>query len=483
MTGAKSIIELVKKIHDALHENWNTFLTVDTEKSVTDSHTFLIGSGSISVNPHNLSYSVFHRAPEIAPEIGKIFHPGLSSNFSYDFPYSWSKEAFHPLTENFMNSPTCSDGTGHLKTNLICPVRIRTQPCQTLPDLESTKEAKRFLNERKCNPGPYFLAIGFHKPHIPFKFPKGFLNFYPKSKFDNFSDIDYKPFGIPNVAWNPFNDIRRRDDVEKLNISFPFGPIPKDFRISIRQGYYASISYIDYLFGTLMDLINFNNTIIILTSDHGWSLGEHAEWAKYSNFEVAVRVPLIVYSPEFKFSTPRKIENIVELIDLFPTVVDLAKLPPVSDCESTKTKTCSEGKSFYKLLLGSKSSKHKYAISQYPRPGEYPTEFPNSDKPKLRDIKIMGYSVRTKNFRYTLWIKFNPRNFKKGRPFLASFFFINYIALICILFIDWNTIYGEELYDHRLDPKENMNLSDRPEFDNIKNKLRKILIKETDTLC
>uniref|UniRef100_T1GH89 Sulfatase N-terminal domain-containing protein n=1 Tax=Megaselia scalaris TaxID=36166 RepID=T1GH89_MEGSC len=347
--------------------------------------------------------------------VGKIFHPGISSNFSDDFPY------------------ICPDGTGYLRKNLICPVKLKTQPMKTLPDIESAKEAVRFLSKPKEK--PFFLSVGFFKPHIPFRFPKYFLNKFNKDDFKNYTQDIFKPLDMPHVAWNPYMDIRKRDDFKNLNISFPYGPVPEYQRISIRQAYYASVSYVDDLFGYIMKNVNFNDTIVLATSDHGWSLGEHAEWAKYSNFDVALKVPLIVYSPEFKLDSPKKVENIVELLDIFPTLADLAHLSPLKKCTRKAEKTCGEGNSLYSLLQSGNSKYAKnFALSQFPRPSEFPKR--ESDKPRLKHIKIMGYSIRTTYFRYTLWIKFNHKSFTK----------------------DWNYVYGEEMYDHRADKDEEHNL-------------------------
>lgn len=93
-------------------------------------------------------------------------------------------------------------------------------------------------------------------------------------------------------------------------------------------------------------------------------------------------------------------------------------------------------------------------FTQYPRPGIFPTENPNSDKPRLKDIKIMGYSIRTKRYRYTEWVGFDATRFK----------------------INWKKIYGRELYDHLIDVKEDLNLADREELKNLTKTLKKKLI-------
>uniref|UniRef100_A0A1A9WG07 Sulfatase N-terminal domain-containing protein n=1 Tax=Glossina brevipalpis TaxID=37001 RepID=A0A1A9WG07_9MUSC len=357
--------------------------------------------------------------------IGKVFHPGISSNYTDDYPHSWSAPPFHPSTEIYMNSAVCPDAYGSLKNNLICPVHVRTQPFQTLPDIQSTAEAIRFIKSyRSSAANPFFLALGFHKPHINFRFPIHYMKRFPLQSFYNYTPDTFRPKGMPKVAWNPYTDIRSRDDFRNLNISFPYGPIPPLFSAEIRQAYYASVSYVDDLFGKFVKHIDSENTVIVVTSDHGWSLGEHAEWAKYSNFEVAVRVPLIVQSPDFPspYHANIPIKSIIELVDLFPSLVDLAHLPSVPKCIRNvpmfKQLLCTEGKSFYNLIQGIDTKKQYIALSQYPRPGMLPTKHPNSDKPRLRNIRIMGYSMRTNYYRYTIWVRYHPGNFSCGKSLL-----------------------------------------------------------------
>ncbi|KAH8300362.1 hypothetical protein KR018_000005 [Drosophila ironensis] len=389
---------------------------------------------------------------------GKVFHPGLSSNNTDDYPLSWSAPAFRPRTEQFMNSPVCPDREGVLRKNLICPVELQTQPYKTLPDIESVAEALRFVESRKhLREEPFFLAMGFHKPHINFRFPKQFLAKFPLSQFYNYTDDRVKPPNMPAVAWNPYTDVRSRDDFKQSNISFPYGPISRDQAAQIRQGYYASVAYVDDLFGKLMAGLDMDNTVVVVLGDHGWSLGEHAEWAKYSNFEVALRVPLMIRSPQLPLARTEYHHGITELLDVFPTLVDLAGLPPLPVCRNSQDLTCSEGKSLYPQLTDQRlgTADEHVALSQYPRPGMLPTKHPNSDKPKLRNIKIMGYSLRTDLYRYTLWVRFHVQNFTR----------------------DWHDVYGEELYDHRLDSGEELNLVPLPEFDDVRQRLRRRLME------
>ena len=240
---------------------------------------------------------------------------------------------------------------------------------------------------------------------------------------DNFNKDYLRPFDLPDVSWNPYNDLREREDFKTLNVSFPFGPVPSEFAAKIRQHYYASVSYVDNLLGQLLDSVDFTNTIVVLTSDHGWSLGEHSEWAKYSNYEIALKVPLIIYNPHRPQIRAQRIDAIGELLDLFPTITDMAGLPPISKCDGQFELedgdiTCTEGNSLYNLMEGNGEENDRIAYSQYPRPGTYPTKSPDSDRPKLQDIKIMGYTMRTKQFRYTAWIKFNHKKFKRSKALI-----------------------------------------------------------------
>lgn len=115
-------------------------------------------------------------------------------------------------------------------------------------------------------------------------------------------------------------------------------------------------------------------------------------------------------------------------------------------------------------------------MSQYPRPGMLPTKHPNSDKPKLRNIKIMGYSLRTDFYRYTLWVRFHAHNFSRGEyKERSNWKVVSYKNPFVLT--DWHNIYGEELYDHRLDSGEEFNLVSLPEFDAVRHHLRRQLIE------
>uniref|UniRef100_A0A4X1SVW1 Iduronate 2-sulfatase n=1 Tax=Sus scrofa TaxID=9823 RepID=A0A4X1SVW1_PIG len=382
----------------------------------------------------------------VTVSVGKVFHPGISSNHSDDSPYSWSLPPYHPSSEKYENTKTCKGPDGELHANLLCPVDVAEVPEGTLPDKQSTERAIQLLEKLRTSAVPFFLAVGYHKPHIPFRYPQEFQKLYPLENVTLAPDPQV-PAGLPPVAYNPWMDIRQREDVQALNLSVPYGPIPTDFQRKIRQSYFASVSYVDTQVGRLLSALDglelARSTIVALTSDHGWALGEHGEWAKYSNFDVATRVPLLVYVPGrtaplpeaggrlFPYIDPfasasesmepgRQAGDLVELLSLFPTLAGLAglRVPPRCPVPSFHVELCREGRNLLKYFQFGDLEEEPHArgnprelvaYSQYPRPADAPQW--NSDKPSLKDIKVMGYSIRTVDYRYTVWVGFSPREF------------------------------------------------------------------------
>lgn len=487
-----------------------------------------IAAGNFTTLPQHFKENGYHTA-----SVGKVFHPGKSSNFTDDYPYSWSVPAYHPSTQKYKMAKVCPGIDGKLHMNLVCPVDVGKMPEKTLPDIQSTQYAIEYLrNMSQHRDQPFFLAVGYHKPHIPLKFPKQYLDIYPLHKVPKVIDPFY-PSKLPAVAWNPWTDIREREDVKSLNLSFPYGPVPENFSQLIRQSYFAATSYMDDQVGLLLSTLEnegfANNTIIVFVGDHGWSLGEHQEWSKYSNFEVSTRVPLMFYVPGvtapeghrlFPHFSPlkqqdqlktalsehplhyNKIQNITrnslktdppvfhnrttsalsELVDIFPTVADLAGIPVPGRCpkNSAGIILCTEGSSLVQVIFnvsasiyqyknevyyksvsklnGKNSSGHNFiphlkkaVFSQYPRPSDVPVA--NSDKPKLRDISIMGYSMRTKDYRYIEWVTFNHSSFK----------------------MDWSEIHARELYSHAQDSLEDSNLAGLKQYQAVVDTLSKLL--------
>ncbi len=194
----------------------------------------------------------------------------------------------------------------------------------------------------------------------------------------------------------------------------------------------------------------------------GWSLGEHSEWSKYSNFDVALKVPLIISVPKtdttFKHISPfdkdlrqnwhnfKIVKELVELVDIFPTLCDLTALPVPPICPSNRSEIfCSEGISLKPLMksleIWNQTNVWKSAVfSQYPRPSFAPQL--NSDQPSLKDINIMGYTMRTAYLRYTEWLGFDHNSFQPN----------------------WDQVFARELY---FDDSQNLNVANDHRFKQI----------------
>jgi len=159
------------------------------------------------------------------------------------------------------------------------------------------------------------------------------------------------------------------------------------------HGYYAAVSMIDAQVGKLLDALNENglseNTIIVLWGDHGWKLGDYGAWCKHTNFEMDTNAPLMFSVPWLDRGI--KTKSLAEFVDIYPTLCDLAGLTKPSHLE---------GQSLVPVLENPKAEVNKVAISQYPRGKSLGYD---------RKSEIMGYSIRTGDFRYTRWQKYeNP---------------------------------------------------------------------------
>uniref|UniRef100_A0A8C8I781 Sulfatase N-terminal domain-containing protein n=1 Tax=Oncorhynchus tshawytscha TaxID=74940 RepID=A0A8C8I781_ONCTS len=241
---------VVKQDIDHLASKRNVFLNAYAQQAVcAPSRTSLLTSlhaGIYTTLPQCFKSKGYTTMP-----VGKVFHP--AANHSDDYPYSWSVPPYHPPSFKYDNRKVCKGIDGQLHVNLLCSVNVSEPPLGTLPDMEST-EAVRLLKSTRDSEKHLFLAVGFHKPHIPFRIPQEVLKLYPLDKMTLASDPD-GPKGLPT-----------------LNVSFPYEPIPKEFQLQIRQHYYVSVMYLDSQVGmlsnTLDDLGLAKDNDVVFTSDH-----------------------------------------------------------------------------------------------------------------------------------------------------------------------------------------------------------------------
>ena len=332
--------------------------------------------------------------------IGKIFH-NWRQEIQGD-PKSWSvPQVMHYATHGSDKPKMKDELPPNLSKNPKCD--MREVPDEAYFDGRIANLAVKTLGELEQKKKPFFLAVGFWKPHLPFNAPKRYWDLYDPAKLPPLTNPE-RPANAPEIA---FHDAR-----EMLRSFKGKPPTPAQVR-ELRHGYYAATTYMDAQIGKVLAQLDRlglrENTIITFASDHGFHLGEHKLWAKTSCFEWDAAVPIIIAPP--KLAKPgASTHALAELLDLYPTIVELAGLPKPRHLE---------GKSLLPVLKDPAATVKQAAYTQHPRPAYY------KGAPEA-----MGYSMRTADVRYTEW-----RNWKTGR------------------------IIARELYDHQKDPSENLNVA------------------------
>lgn len=341
---------------------------------------------------------------------GKVFH---ITNGNHEDDESWSVPAWHSLRDDVKKSSATKpaakpkkieidpDGADH-KDEL--PYESPDVADDKMVDGQIANAAIRALRELKDK--PFFLGVGFHRPHLPFIVPKKYWDLYDP-KTIRLAPNPFLPKDAPAFASNDAGELRRYKGVPAE------GPISEAEALKLVQGYYASVSFTDAQFGKLLnELENLGlreKTIVILWGDHGYQLGEHATWTKRTNWEIATRVPLLFSAPNQK-ATNRRTDALIEFVDIFPTLSELCRLPIPAGLEGT---------SFVPLLNNPQRTWKSAAFSIYAKP-----------IPELG--KGFGRAMRTERYRFIEWSA--PGNEKR--------------------------VY--ELYDHQSDPQENVNIANLP---------------------
>ena len=271
------------------------------------------------------------------------------------------------------------------------------------------RDIKRLKNESS----PFFLTAGFISNHLPFIAPKRFWDMY-----------DYESIKLPKNDIPPLNSpsISISNNSELINgyLGIPKkGDLSEDLSKKLKHGYYATVSYVDYLVGKIIITLEeeelLKNTIIIFVSDHGFNLKEHSQWGKYTSHRISGRVPLIIYDPKTKSSINSN--SLVELVDIYPTVLDLLGL------ESPDHEL--EGKSLVNILKD--------------------PMYENKSHVFMKNAK--GYTIKTTDFSYTEYLKL-----KDNRPLI-----------------------GNMLFDHNNDKDETINLSSDIRYKNVVDSLSSLL--------
>ena len=306
------------------------------------------------------------------------------------------------------------------------PFEISNVPDEAYTDGAITVSALSLLDQVSDDTSkPFFLAIGFKRPHLPFVAPKKYWDLYDREaiqlaafqkKSKNSSDLAYHSSGEMRSYLS--SEVHYKLNEKKLL------EMDEELQKKLIHGYYACVSFVDTQVGKIIEKLKEKdldkNTIIVVFGDHGWHLGDHSLWNKHSNFEQATRSPLMIYVPNGNTSV--KVSSPTEFVDLFPTLCELSGLSIPENLD---------GKSLLPLINQTNKVAKKYAVSQWHKG------------------KVTGYSFRTDTYRYTVWI-----DKKKSSEFITS-----------------NDIVAQELYDYSKDPLETRNHFGRPEYKAIQKEL------------
>jgi len=275
-------------------------------------------------------------------------------------------------------------------------------PANEYHDGKMTEVAIQKLNEVKDR--QFFMTIGYKKPHLAFVAPEKYFDLYKREELV-LADNPFPIKDAPSYAGSSWGELRAYNDIPAT------GPVDDAKARELIHGYNACVSFVDDQIGRVLKELRRlgldKNTIIVLWGDHGWKLGEHGMWAKHTNYELDTHVPLIISWPGHHKPGMRS-EALVEYVDIYPTLCELTGLPIPDICE---------GQSFAPLLDDPDLDWKKAAFSYYPR----------GDK--------LGYAIKTDRYRFVEW--------KIKATGQADSY---------------------ELYDHQKDPRENVNLANKPEY-------------------
>ncbi|TWT84293.1 Arylsulfatase [Planctomycetes bacterium CA13] len=377
----------------------------------------------------------FHKHGYHTVSMGKIFHNHMPDRVSFDEPDL--RPAKYMTAELIDREPESFYHDDALNAELV---RIRKRRLEKNPnayadgwaygrstesfdapdsefyDGAQTDLAIQTLGRLKEKKQPFFLALGYYRPHLPFVAPTKYWELYDRDQLSMASN-PFLPKNSPVMAMNSAYELKGCYDLEHVKHPSVAKLTEQEARL-LKHGYYASVSFVDACLGKLLKGLTEHgldkNTIIVVWGDHGWKLGEHGSWCKQTNYDIDLRVPLLVHVPGQTSSGACR--AIVELVDLYPTLCDAAGIAIPDNMEGT---------SFLPLLSDPELNWKSAAFSQFHRS---PRVTPDGGR-------YMGLSMVTSRYHYVQWR-------------------------------DWNHVTGVagdlvavELYDQQVDPSENTNIA------------------------
>ncbi len=375
------------------------------------SYTARIDEDSPGITP---LHTHFKRNGYETYSLGKILHYPEDQSDGWTEP-PWRPNRAEPTNHSEIlgwTNPPELEALKEQSRNKRLPFASFDAPDNALGDGKTADEAVRRLQVLAERNAPFFLAVGFFKPHLPFNAPKKYWDLYDETSID-LPDNYFPPANAPEESIHNFGELRNYAGVPKQ------GPVSRSMALTLIRGYYACVSYTDAQIGRLLDALDENglaeNTIVVLWGDHGWNLGEHTLWCKHCTFETSMRAPLVIRTPnQVSSGAGNSSAALAEFIDIYPTLCDLAGIDPPSHLE---------GQSLVPLIKDSSLPGKGFAIGR----------FRNGD------------TIRTDRWRYTEYTS----NHDAGD----------------------GAIIARMLYDHRKDPDENRNLAHLPEYESILSRL------------
>lgn len=358
---------------------------------------------------------------------GKIYH--YESDHIAQFGGRWS-DGSAKLLKN--GKYATQDSLDKLELNRHDPVRPHHDrgPAFESADVEddayydgyNTERAIDSLRQFKASQKPFFLAVGFHKPHLPFNAPKKYWDLYPSESIKPAEIREAPRFSTQYTLRDP-GELRNYYGMPKHNGE----SVDAETELVLRRAYFACVSYVDALVGKLLDELDAlglaETTAVILWGDHGYKLGDYGNWNKWSNLTIDTRVPLIIRAPGLEGGLQS--DALVELIDIYPTLSELAGLEIPEHVQGT---------SFVPLLRKPDLKWKRMIFTLWPH---------HRDTFKRT---VTGFSVKTEKYNYVEWTR------------LAT-----------------NEVLAAELYDHANDSLETVNVVDLPGYEEAVLEMRKLL--------
>jgi len=378
----------------------------------------------------------FHAHGYYTVSMGKIFHNHMPDRASFDEPDLRPKKYMTPDMidrdpESFYHDEAIQKELADVRQRRLAKnpnayaggwAYGRSTESFDGPDSEfydgaQTDLALDTLQRLKEKEQPFFLALGYYRPHLPFVAPKKYWDLYERNEISMAAN-PFLPRHSPIMAMNSAYELKGCYDLQYVKHP-SVSSLPEETARRLKHGYYASVSFVDACFGELMkglaDLDLDKDTIVVVWGDHGWKLGEHGSWCKQTNYDIDVRVPLMIRLPG-RGSSGARCERLVELVDLYPTLCDVAGVPIPETMEGVSMKP---------LLKDPKQEWKPAAFSQYHR---NPRVTPDGKR-------YMGYSMVTSRYHYVQWYSWDHEAGVAGK------------------------LAAVELYDQQSDPGENTNIA------------------------